>query len=194
MTAAAVEHAGMQDHDRPWTAHDQPWTEEEFFALGETIARMELFDGSLSVSPSPNYDHQDLVLRLATVFDPAVRSNGLWIYLDVDVRLQPGRVVEPDLIIRPRVPKGTQVTEGRDIQLVCEVTSTNAATDRVLKMHYYATAGIPWYLLIEPDQPTLLLHRREGDHYVLDQKAGPGELLRFTEPIALDLDPATLTA
>ncbi len=124
---------GMQDHGAPWT-------EEEFFALGETVARVELFDGSLLVSPSPNYNHQDLMLELTVVLKAAARAVGLWAYCDVDVRLQPGRVVEPDLIIRSRVPKTTTVTEGREVLLVCEITSTNAATDRVLKMHYYPEA------------------------------------------------------
>jgi len=110
----------------------------------------------------------------------------------VDVRLQPQRVVEPDLIVRPRVPKGTTVTDATEVRLVCEITSTNAATDRVLKMHYYAAARIPWYLIVEPDGPTLLLHRLDGDHYVLDQKVDAGQLLRLTDPVTLELDPASL--
>jgi Putative restriction endonuclease len=184
MTAAATDIA-LQDHALPWT-------EEEFFALGETVARVELFDGSLSVSPSPNYDHQDLLQELAAAIKPAARAVDLWVYIDVDVRLRPGRVVEPDLIIRARTPKGTTVTDAAGVRLVCEITSTNAVTDRVLKMHYYAVARIPWYLLVEPDGPTLLLHRLEGDHYVLVQQAKPGELLHLREPVALDLDPASL--
>lgn len=186
MTAAAAIEVGMQDHALPWT-------EEEYFALGETIARVELFDGSLFVSPSPSHDHQDLLRRLAGRLDEPALASGLWVYTDVDVRLEPNRVVEPDLILRPRAPKGTTVTEARDIRLVCEVTSSNAATDRVLKMHYYAAARIPWYLLVEPAEPLLLLHRLQGEHYVLHQSAKPGQLLQMTEPVTVTLNPATLT-
>jgi Uma2 family endonuclease len=175
-------------------AHSTAWTEEEYFALGETVDRVELLDGSLLVSPRPNHGHQDLLHELVSVLKAAARAVGLWCYQDVDVRLRPNRIVEPDIIIRTRTPRTTTVTEGRDVRLVGEITSTNAATDRVLKMHYYAAAGIPWYLLVDPDEPTLQLNRLDGDHYVLDQEAKPGQLLRLTDPVTVDLDPEALTA
>jgi len=187
MTAATAIEVGMQDHALPWT-------EEEYFALGETIARVELFDGSLLVSPRPTFGHQDLSAVLRDHLLGPARANGLRVYLEVDIRLQPGRVVSPDLVICPPMARTATVGEAHDVRLVCEVTSTNAATDRVLKMHYYAAARIPWYLLVEPDEPLLLLHRLEGEHYVIDQAAKPGQLLHLTEPVTVTLDPATLTS
>jgi Uma2 family endonuclease len=137
--------------------HVLPWTEEEFFALGETVDRVELFDGSLLVSPSATPLHQTVSRRLANALEPAATEAGLQVYEAVNVRLRHGRVPIPDLVvIRPMDPTEV-VVEARDVELVCEITSTNAATDRVLKMHYYAVAGIPWYLLVDPQPVTLSL-------------------------------------
>jgi len=110
------------------------------------------------------------------------------VYPAVNVRLRPGRVPIPDLVITQTVPPDTLVVEARLLRLICEITSTNAATDRVLKMHYYAVAGIPWYLLVDPDPLTLTLYRLDGDKYVEEASAGPGEQLRLTAPVAATLN------
>ena len=71
-------------------------------------------------------------------------------------------------------------------------TSTNVASDRVLKMHYYAAAGIPWYLVVDPKPLSLNLYRLDDETYVEEASAGPGETLLFTAPIITELDPASL--
>lgn len=172
----------------PAFEHVVPWTEEEYFALGQTADRVELFDGGLLVSPAPTVKHQHLSVRLHNALEPGARDAGLEVYLAVNVRLRPGRVPIPDLVITRPVPPDTLVVEARLLGLICEITSTNAATDRVLKMHYYAVAGIPWYLLVDPDPVTLRLYRLDGDKYVEEASAGPGETLRLTEPVAATLD------
>ncbi|MFI7573466.1 hypothetical protein [Micromonospora sp. NPDC049497] len=42
------------------------------------------------------------------------------------------------------------------------ISPGNAATDKVLKMHYYAAAGIDWCLLVDQVTGALHLHRRQG--------------------------------
>lgn len=170
----------------------EAWTEERYFALGETNARVELFDGSLLVSPAPTVRHQDLSALLREAMLPGAKNAGLKVYLAVNVRLKPGRIPIPDLVVTEPVARDTLVLDGAGVRLVCEVTSSNAAADRVLKMHYYAVAGIPWYLLVDPDPVTLTLYRLDGDHYVQDASAKPGEILTLTEPVAAELDPAAL--
>ena len=171
-----------------------PWTEEEYFALGETNARVELFDGSLVVSPAPTAWHQKLSRRLANALEPAANEAGLEVYEAVNVRLRPGQIPIPDLVLAEPVDRETLVFEAQGVALICEITSTNAAADRVTKMHYYAAAGIPRYLLVDPKPLRLSLYRLDGKTYVEEASAGPGERLLFTAPILAELDPASLDA
>jgi Uma2 family endonuclease len=181
----------------PLEHHLGPWTEEDYFQLGETDDRIELLDGSLIVSPAPSKRHQDLSWQLAYAFRSAARAVGLRVYEAVNVRLQTGRIPIPDVVAADTDPDGATV-EAAEVRLICEVVSpSNAAADRVLKMHLYAVAGIPWYLLAEQESGesvTLRLFRLEGEHYVEHAVAEAGEQLRMTEPFEVVLDPAALTA
>ncbi|GAB3815818.1 Uma2 family endonuclease [Micromonospora zhanjiangensis] len=173
--------------------HGGPWTEEEYLALGETPERVELFDGSLYVTPAPTPWHQRISRRLGNALEPAAESVGLQLLEAVNIRLKHGRLAIPDLVITTDIDLRELVIDAAAVQLVCEIISpSNASTDRVLKMHYYAAAGIPWYLLVEQDTGTLHLHRRSGPHYVAHSVTKPGTVLRLTEPVTVDLDPERL--
>jgi Uma2 family endonuclease len=174
-------------------AHVMPWTEEEYLALGETPDRVELFDGSLFVSPAPTPLRQRLARRLANVLEPPAQPVGLEVYLAVNLRLKPGRIPIPDLVVTVPIDIDQVVQDAASVVLVAEIISpNNAATDRVLKMHYYAEAGIEWYLLVEPDAPSLRLHRLEGSKYLEYASAEPGTPLRMDAPVKVDIDPVTL--
>ncbi|WP_232050039.1 Uma2 family endonuclease [Actinoplanes sp. OR16] len=171
----------------------EPWTEENFFALGETPNKIELVDGSLWVSPSPNGPHQDISLQLGIALKPAARTLGLRVRLDLDVRLQPGTILRPDLIV-VKGPRVVSTTDVADVLLVSEVISPgNATADRLLKRQLYAAAGIKWYLLVEPDMPdyeslTLRLLRLKGDAYVEHAVAASGTTLTLDDPLAVTID------
>lgn len=79
------------------------------------------------------------------------------------------------------------------VQLVCEILSpSNSATDKGVEMHYYAEAGIPWYLVVDPTIGMLNLYRLDVDKYLDHATATPSELLHLTEPVAVSIDPADL--
>jgi Uma2 family endonuclease len=186
----------MSDDDRlrdmalAVTEHGRPWTEDEYLALGETLDRVELVDGDLHMSPSPTRRHQRISRRLANVLEAAAPDFD--VDVDVNIRLRHGRILIPDVVLSRHGNLDGLITEAATILLVCEVLSTNVGNDRVTKMHLYAEAGIPRYLIVDPAGPVLELYKLDGDKYVPEASARPGERLLLTEPVVAEIDPASL--
>jgi Uma2 family endonuclease len=170
-----------------------PMSEKDFLALGETSERVELFDGSLYVTPAPTPRHQHMSSELLIALRHAARAAGLHVLEAVNVRLRPGRMPIPDLVIAQDIDFDELVVDASSVRLVCEIVSpSNASADKVLKMHYYADAGIGWYLLVEQDTGALHLYRLADEHYVEHSVTRPGETLELTEPVAASLSPESL--
>ncbi|MCW6005478.1 Uma2 family endonuclease [Micromonospora sp. CPCC 205371] len=170
-----------------------PWAEEEYLALNETDDRVELVDGSLYVSPSPDVRHQFIASRLAGLLHQTAQTKALYVFGASGLRLRPGRIVIPDIVITSSFDFAVVVAPVEATRLVCEITSpSNEAHDNVLKMHYYAKAGIPWYLLVEHKTATLRLFRLVGTTYFPHAVAEPGQALRISEPVTVQIRPEDL--
>ncbi|CAN5150932.1 Uma2 family endonuclease [soil metagenome] len=173
--------------------HVGPWTEDDFLALDEDRS-VELLDGSLLVSPLANRGHQRLSSRLWSALDDAA-PEGVEVLKAINVRVPPGRILGPNLVVVTKPGGDLTVTESADVALVVEITSRgNIAADRAIKPPLYAQAGVPHYLRIELHQgrPTALVFALRGGSYVEVDRAPPGELLRLTTSIAVTLDLAAL--
>jgi len=177
--------------------HSPPWTEEEYLALGETMARVELIDGGLWVTPSGDFRHQAILGNFQFRLRPAAKAAGLRLLWNLNVRLAPLRIVNPDLVAGRFGGLG-DIVEAADIVMLGEITSPGtAAVDRLQKMQFYAEARIAWYLLAEPDMAdyksvTLRLLRLDGDRYVEHTVAEHGETLISDDPFRIEIQTGDL--
>lgn len=174
--------------------HVGPWTEQDYLALPADRRRIELLDGSLLVSPSAGYRHQRLSSQLWLALSVAAPA-GLEVLEAVNVRVGPGRILIPDLVVLNTPGAEGTVADPAEVLLVVEITSPgNAVVDRAIKPPLSAAAGIPHYLRIELDVqgPTVEVFELRRGRYDSVQRVQPGQRLRLDRPLRVDLDLAAL--
>lgn len=165
----------------------EPWTEKDFLAL-PVDRRVELLDGGLVVSPSGSNRHQQLCFELHVAL-AAAAPVGYRVLEAANVRLRPGRILIPDVVVLEQPDMDATVNDANVVRLVIEVVSPgNAFMDRAVKPQLYAEAGIPRYLRVERDDagPLGHLHVLEGGEYHL-AASGPAVELDHPFPVRLDL-------
>ncbi|HUQ84005.1 MAG TPA: Uma2 family endonuclease [Gemmatimonadaceae bacterium] len=137
------------------------WTEEEFYAERDTAPpgeRWELVDGEVLVTPSPHWVHQRIVVRLTVLFDAFVRANALGELFasPLDVRLEPGLVLQPDLLVVPSGELRKRSDVIRRLLLAVEIVSpTSARHDRVRKRPHYQRHRVPEYWVVDDTSQTV---------------------------------------
>ncbi len=154
-------------------------------ALGEDVSA-EIVGGTLVYKASPSGEHADAQAALAAFLRPEFHRKsaqggpgGWWIVTECDIELGAHDVFRPDVCgwRRDRVPE--RLT-GRPVRIrpdwVCEILSnSNAATDQVDKFRVYATAGVPFYWISDPERKILTVYRLEQREYVVALQAKQGE-------------------
>jgi Uma2 family endonuclease len=148
----------------------------QFEQLGEDPAgvRLELVDGEISVSPSPNPRHSMIVLELAAILKAYIRQNDSGILLaDVDTVFGAYDVRRPDLLFFSK-PHAHFVTDKKLLalpDLAIEVTSPSSGTvDRHDKFTQYAAGGVSFYWIVDPDDQTLEVFELVNGAYQLQTR------------------------
>ncbi len=131
-----------------------PYRAADYWELpeGEPI---ELIQGKLVSSPSPNYLHQAISLLLSEFVLRAARTGGgKGCAAPMDVVLADHSVLQPDLIY---VSKDRRQIVKRHVEgppdLVIEIISdNNTRRDRVDKLNLYAEFGVAEYWIVDPER------------------------------------------
>lgn len=144
-------------------------TYDDYLLIPDDGKRHELIDGEHFVSPAPNPDHQELLIRLVFELEGYRRTTGAGRLLiaPTDVVISGIDVVQPDLLYiveRGSAEVGAHVTGAPD--LVVEILSpSNRRYDEVTKRNLYERAGVGEYWLVDPDAETIKVFRRDGERF-----------------------------
>lgn len=169
------------------------WTEDEFYMARDAAPRgerWELVDGEVLVTPSPHWTHQRIVVRLAVLLDPYVRAHGLGEVFTspLDVKLEPGLVLQPDVLVVPAGELRKKKDIVRRLLVAIETISPSSARhDRVTKRPRYQRNRVPEYWIVD-DHAQIIERWRPDDsrpEILADQLLWQPEGAR--EPFALDL-------
>ncbi len=160
----------------------------------------QLIDGELVMTPSATFDHQSIVLRIASKLLEFVTRNqlGFVVVAPMDVYLTEWDVYQPDVtyisnrrrnIIHQRI-KGAP-------DLVVEVLSpSNAHHDLSHKKNIYEKSGVLEYWIVDPAGMRVeVLTSREGRFIVAGTAQATGKIQSAILPeFSLDLDDIFPTA
>jgi hypothetical protein len=173
-----------------------PWTAQR--ALAElpvtSIVTIEVYDGSLVVSPRPGMNHQAAVRELCSRLHQAARLVGFGAYPEINLVLGED-LTEPDVTVVNCPGSGKTWVDTSDVVLVAEVMSRyHKHLDRFVRPRRYAAAGILYFMRVEfrNGVPVVLLHELADGKYRPIVVAPGGTMFRMTEPFPFEMDPADL--
>ena len=177
-------------------------TADEFLAWAETLpkeaGKFELWDGEVIVKHGPvgqmnaeRSQHWETRFAAGRALHDAIKRAGLPCQAAVDgptVRFAEDKLVEPDVLVYcgEKVPRGT--LEVPNPVIIVEVLSpSTGSVDMGVKLQgYFGLPSVHHYLLIDPDRP-LLIHHRRGSGDAIETRIANGATLRL-DPPGLNVD------
>ena len=107
--------------------------------------------------------------------------------------MNPTTVLQPDLLVARRADVGPRgLEQGTPILVVEIVSPSSRLTDLGTKRLAYQAGGVPAYWVVDPEESSLTVFRRQDGAYV-DDAMVVGEAAYRTEwPFAVEVVPARL--
>ena len=171
----------------------RPWTEEEFYTARDAAPfgeRWELVDGDVLVTPAPHWMHQRIIARLVEMLAAYVRPRGFGelFFAPLDVKFEPGLVLQPDILVVPAGDLRKRSDIVRRLLLATEIASPSSARyDRVIKRPHYQRHRVSEYWIVDDISQTIERWTPDDDRPELLAERLAWHPERVTEPFELDL-------
>lgn len=161
-------------------ARKRLWTYDEMVAeLPESNLPVELWNGELVMSPTPNPTHQDVVFNFARALRQFVDDHKLGkVFLSpLDVVLTQRHVVQPDVffIAKARLAHVTDRVRCAPDLAVEVLSPGRRRRDRVDKKELYERFGVREYWIVDPEACTIEILALEKGVYKLHALVEQGE-------------------
>jgi len=165
------------------------------YILLEEGAPFQLINYDLVMSPSPIPEHQIISGRIfnkISAFLEQTNNNGIAMYSPVDVNLDEGNILQPDLlyISESRINIIQKRIEGAPDLIIEILSPSNAYYDLKQKKQVYEKYGVKEYIIVDPIDQNVELYFLKDGTYHLHQKAVKGEQLKslVLEGFSIDVD------
>jgi Uma2 family endonuclease len=175
--------------DLSWGA---PFTEDHLAERPDDGHRYELVDGTLLVTPAPNFRHQTCVLKLGMLLYSARPDEYRVAIAPFDVRLSASTVLQPDVLVARTTDVAEDRVEGAPLLAIEVLSGSTRRTDLGTKRLVFEEAGVPAYWLVDPDAPSLTVLHLEKGLYVQQAVVTGDEVYEAEFPFPVSVVPAKL--
>lgn len=167
---------------------------DDVWAMPDDGRRRELIDGMLIVNPAPRHLHQRASMRLSLLLGNACPPDLEVLAAPFDYKISDTTLLLPDIIVARKIDYGPLRLEVAPL-LVVEIRSPSTAKfDVGTKRLTYEAAGVRWYWLVDPDQPSLTVLELVDDAYVEVASVTGDDAYDAAEPIPARVVPSALVS
>ena len=169
------------------------WTVDDLDLLPDDGLQYELLDGMLLVSPTPVPVHQRAVTQLWRLLDDASPRPGMEVFVSpLDWRPDLRTSLQPDVLVaRDEDVEATNIR--KPLLLAVEVLSPSTRRkDQVLKRSKYEDVGIASFWVVDPEEPSIVVHDLVEGRYAETGRASGATELRVERPFPVTITPSAL--
>lgn len=170
----------------------RPLTEDDLALLPDDGLRYELVHGEVLVSASPVGPHQRVSMNLALLLSDVVPTGYEVMPAPFDWRVNQFNVYVPDLMVVRHEDAERRRLETPPLLAVEILSPSTRQRDLHLKRRSYEDAGLGWYWIVDPDEPSLTVFRLVDGRFVEEASVFGEETYRSTDPVTVNLVPVEL--